>query len=286
VRFILGEILLEKRQLAIFLSPHFDDIPLSCGGMAARLSKAGARCIGLTVFTAPAPEGVLLSAFAQELHDRWERDSPDKRPVNEVRRDEESAAMRLLGLETTWLDLPDAVYRSSPSGEHYYANRDSLLGSKVAPDERRMLVPFISSEIARVTQEAGAKGRVRVFAPLGVGGHVDHKLVYMAARRLGPRYGVLYYEDYPYAAKEGALAARLGEIGLPMQGRLISISDLIGLKIAAIARYKSQVPMLFDGEDKMPAAVRAYAQSVAGPTGGLQYAERYWHIPSLYLIKT
>ena len=95
--------------LAIFLSPHFDDIALSCGGMAARLSRMGARCLGVTVFAAPAPDGGVLSPFAEELHGKWRGASGQTiAAINEVRREEERAALRLLGLEPVWLDFPDA----------------------------------------------------------------------------------------------------------------------------------------------------------------------------------
>jgi LmbE family N-acetylglucosaminyl deacetylase len=275
---------MKSAPLAIFLSPHFDDIALSCGGMAARLSRAGARCIALTVFTAPAQSDVPLSGFAQLQHDWWEAaGGAAGKPINEVRRDEERAAVRLLDLEPVWLDLPDAPYRRGSSGDFFYTSNDALMGGIVAPEERRQLVRDISREVSRITRESGVRGRVRVFAPLGVGGHVDHKLVFLAARRLGPRYGVLYYEDYPYAAREGALGTRLDELATTMQARVTSISDLIGLKIAAIARYKSQLDVLFGSADAMPAAVRAYAQSVAAQSG-TGMAERYWYIPPSYII--
>ncbi len=107
--------------LAIFLSPHFDDIALSCGGVAARLSRMGARCIGITIFTAPAPEGVPLSPFAAGMHSEWERTGGGTaKAVNEVRREEERAAMRLLNLEPVWLDLPDAPYRRGSDGRYLY----------------------------------------------------------------------------------------------------------------------------------------------------------------------
>jgi LmbE family N-acetylglucosaminyl deacetylase len=276
---------MESAPLAIFLSPHFDDIALSCGGMAARLSRSGARCIGLTVFAAPAPEGEPLSDFAQLQHSQWESaGSASAKPINAVRRDEERAAMHLLGLEPVWLDLPDAPYRRASDGQHFYTSNEKLMSGTPALEERHLLVPRIAGEIARVARETGVRGRVRVFAPLAVGGHVDHLLVFLAARRLGPRYGVLYYEDYPYAAREGTLAARLDALHMPMQARITSISDLIGVKIAAIARYKSQLNGLFEPVDSMPSAVRSYAQSVGQSAGGVNYAERYWHLPASYNI--
>ena len=269
---------------AIFLSPHFDDIALSCGGMAARLSKIGARCIGITVCAAPAAVHEPLSPFAEFLHGQWESASgSDIEAINEVRRQEEQVALKLLGLEPVWLDIPDAIYRRGTSGNHLYASKDGIFG-KVAPEERRLFVPRITEEIRRVARESGAKGRVRVFAPLGVGNHVDHQLLFWSARRLGPRYGVLFYEDYPYAARPGALQARLEALRLPAQPRLVPISEQIGIKIAAISRYKSQLDILFGGGEGMPAEVRAYCKAVAGGSGEGQYAERFWHMPTVWSV--
>jgi LmbE family N-acetylglucosaminyl deacetylase len=294
-------------QTAIFLSPHFDDIALSCGGMAARLARVGARCIGLTVFAAPSREGDVLSPFAQEQHLMWESGAGQGGAgINEVRREEERQALKLLGLQPVWLDFQDAPYRRGLAGEHLYNSNEELFG-RVAQEERDILVPRIAGEIRRVASEAGARGRVRVFAPLGVGNHVDHQIVFWAARLLGPRYGVLFYEDYPYAAKDDALVARLRSLGVPStpplqnpkskhptstvfgtnpKSRIMPISEVIGVKVAAIARYKSQLGGLFGGSEAMPGAVRAYAQSVAGDPAGRQYAERFWQLPAVWVVVT
>ncbi|HET9495537.1 MAG TPA: PIG-L family deacetylase, partial [Chloroflexia bacterium] len=177
---------MDRAPLVLFVSPHFDDIALSCGAIAARLSRAGARCIGLTVFASPAPQSIELSPFARELHDKWEQAAGTTvEAINEVRRAEEQAAMRLMGLEPGWLDFPDAPYRRSAEGRAFYTSDEQLFG-RPAPEERRDLVPRIADEIRRVAAEAGgAMGRVRVYAPLGVGMHVDHQLTFAAARRLG-----------------------------------------------------------------------------------------------------
>jgi LmbE family N-acetylglucosaminyl deacetylase len=272
--------------LVIFLSPHFDDIALSCGGIAARLARSGARCIAVTVCAAPAPSADSLSDYALQMQTRWESASHagGEQAINEVRREEERQAARLLGIEPRMLDLPDAPYRRGSKGEHLYTS-DADLFAIVAPQERRTLVPSIAEEVARIAREVGIRGRPRVFAPLGIGHHVDHQLVFWAARRLGPRYGVLFYEDYPYATREGALRERIQELRLPMQPRLTPITDLIGVKIAAIARYKSQLEILFGSSEAMPAAVRAYAQSVAGASPATQYAERFWYIPPIYTLR-
>ncbi|MEP6774826.1 MAG: hypothetical protein ABJA50_04450, partial [Chloroflexota bacterium] len=86
--------------------------------------------------------------------------------------------------------------------------------------------------------------------------------------------------------RQGALEARLAEIGLPAQPLVTPVSDLVGVKIASIARYKSQLGVLFGSDAEMPAAVRAYFQSVAMSTGApeQEYAERVWRLPSVYSL--
>jgi LmbE family N-acetylglucosaminyl deacetylase len=219
------------------------------------------------------------------MHEEWAASGGrEEIPINSVRREEEQSAMRLLGLEPVWLDLPDAPYRRGAGGETFY-NSDLDLFGRVAPEERKLLVPAMARAISRVASEAGARGRVRVYAPLGVGHHVDHQLSFRAARRLGPRFGVMYYEDYPYAGKEGALRARLEELGLPARPRVMPIAEQIGIKIAAINKYKSQLDVLFGSSALMPRSVRAYAELVAATSSpSLQYAERFWHLPPTYTL--
>ena len=248
------------------------------------MAKLGARCIGLTVFAAPAPDDTPLSPFAARLHEEWERaGGQSMKAINEVRRDEERAALRVLGLEPVWLSFQDAPYRYSTGGNHFYTSDEGLFG-RVAPEERRELAPRIAAEVRRIAREAGARGPVRVFAPLGVGNHVDHQIVFSAARLLPPRYGVLFYEDYPYSMKPGALESRLRHLvgsGLTLELRATQITDLIGVKIAAIMRYKSQLPILLGSSEAMPGAVRAYGEAVAGGAG---YGERFWYAPPLYTL--
>jgi LmbE family N-acetylglucosaminyl deacetylase len=250
----------------------------------------GAHCIGITVFAAPHDESVPLSPFMQEMHEGWERAAGmPAQAINAVRRREEDAAMRVLGLHHEWLDFMDAPYRRDEAGEYPYASSESLFGTPVR-EERVRLAAEIAEKVRAIATHAegrlGTRGRVRVFAPLAVGRHVDHQLVFLAARRLGPRFGVLFYEDYPYAARAGALQARLAELGMPAQARATPISDLIGVKIASIARYKSQLEMLFVTGDAMPEAVRTYTGGVAADAGWAgEYAERVWQLPPVYALR-
>ena len=79
-----------------------------------------------------------------------------------------------------------------------------------------------------------------MFAPLGVGRHVDHLL----ARTVGERLGAVLYADFPYTARdpEGEAVAA----GAAARGR--GPTDLAA-KRPVIAGYRTQVDALFpDGE--------------------------------------
>ncbi len=90
----------------VFLSPHYDDVALSCGGTITALAKAGAHPLIVTCFGGSPPGR--LSDFAQRMHERWQVDAET---AIAVRRAEEVVAAALLGGQTQWLDFPDAIYR-------------------------------------------------------------------------------------------------------------------------------------------------------------------------------
>ncbi len=254
---------------AVFLSPHFDDVALSCGGLAA--ARPGSLC--LTLFAAPPPPGVPLSAFAQELHDRW--GTSDLGAGNALRRAEERAATARLGLALALLDYPDAVYRPGR-----YESEAAIFGA-LDPAEAD-LPAALADDIAAALAAHGVGADVPVYAPLGLGHHVDHQLTYQAAGLLAARgRPVYYYEDFPYAARPGAHAARFAELGGAFTAHLVPIDATIAAKIAAIRAYASQISSLFPGADAVGPAVRAYAEAVVqgGPapaTPGTRFAERYW----------
>src|SRR5215212_11067849 len=76
-----------------FVSPHYDDITLSCGGTVARVAQAGLRAEVTVVFGAEPDRAMPLSPFAQHLHARWGLTSGRVA----TRRSEEVEAAALLG---------------------------------------------------------------------------------------------------------------------------------------------------------------------------------------------
>ena len=90
----------------VFLSPHLDDVVLSCGGLIYQLAQAGWVAQMITIFAGDPPPG-RLTPFAHSLHDRWAAEPA-------ARRDEDVYALRMLGAEAIHWPYPDAVYRRDP----------------------------------------------------------------------------------------------------------------------------------------------------------------------------
>lgn len=246
----------------IVLSPHLDDAALSLGGTIARLSAAGEPVLVVNICCGSPPIGAPISSFAAYQHARWQLPADE---AVDLRKAEDAAALARLGADSLQLELLDAIYRM-PSA---YIDDATLFGP-IAPDD-----PLV--ELVRPSLEAiiAASPAARVYAPLGVGNHVDHQAVYWVATELAAGAPVLYYEDFPYVAREGALAARLADHALQrLVPVVMPIDETLERKIAAVAAYESQLSTLFGDGGRMADVVAGYAASVAGRPGA--YAERLW----------
>src|SRR5690349_4048271 len=98
----------------LFLSPHYDDAVLSCGGLIHKLVGEGQRVVVRTVMGgAPSPQELPDTAIIRSLHERW---AAGENPV-EVRIKEDEAAVASLGASAEhmvyWMDC---VYRVSRKG--------------------------------------------------------------------------------------------------------------------------------------------------------------------------
>ncbi|HEV2235934.1 MAG TPA: PIG-L family deacetylase, partial [Ktedonobacterales bacterium] len=226
----------------IYLQPHFDDAALSCGGALGVQQMAGLRTLVITVFGGAPPAGTAISPFATQNLQRMGLSLDPKEAVRQ-RREEDAAALELLGADTLWLDYPDAILRGTPP---FYASEEALFGTVNSGDLN------IDSELATLLPRIHELAPLAViYAPLGIGHHVDHQLCCSAADRLAQRkVNVKFYEDFPYVSRSGALAARQKDLGISMEPEWVEISGVLRTKEEAIARYSSQVPQLFQGEDR------------------------------------
>ncbi len=240
----------------IYLSPHLDDAVFSCGGRIALQARAGMTVWVVTACTG-SPEGP-LSDFARALHEYWglaETDAPA------ARREEDRAALALLGAVAVHWDFRDCIYRRAPDGRSLYPNWESLWGP-LAEEDGEML-----EELTRRIAELPSSATLCV--PLGAGRHVDHRLVRQAAERTGRP--LVYYEDYPYAEEAGAVEEALGEGD--WEPEVVWLDEAaLEAKIAAARCYRSQISSFWADEADLTAHFRAYAAEV----GGGNPAERYW----------
>jgi LmbE family N-acetylglucosaminyl deacetylase len=256
----------------LFLSPHYDDVPLSAGATVRLLADRGLVPETLVVFGSEPDRDRPLSAFAEAMHERWGL------TANEViasRQAEEAAAAAELGAQTRVLPFQDAIYR----GDSYGSNED-LFGS---PSTEEASLPAAIAASLDLADSPDAT--TRIYAPLGVGKHVDHQIVHLAGLELAGRgWDVWFYEDIPYALRPMALDTRLAEIGAAT--RLEPVARIPARstwdrKIDAILRYPSQLETVFlqyvgvgTSREEINEALSAYAARA----GDGAMAERFWHL--------
>jgi hypothetical protein len=172
-----------------------------------------------------------------------------------------------LGARAAWWDLPDAVYRQDDEGGWPYGEEPALFGRLAPVDDG-----LVTALAERLSGLPGVGRRTLVFAPLGVGGHVDHQLVRLAAECW--RQGDLpwLYEDFPYAEDAGAAAAAVRpRVSWRAWRTRLSERHLLA-KAEAAAAYGSQLSTFWPSRHAMDAALRRFAER----TGGGAPAERCW----------
>jgi LmbE family N-acetylglucosaminyl deacetylase len=270
-----------------FLSPHPDDAALSCGGLIALLRARGEPVTIVTVFSGSGrldrltPYQRLALGFggddaaADETPDAVAA-APEPTPsgVMAIRRAEDEAHARFVGARIEFLDLPDAVFRG-------YEGDGQLMSPPRSDDP----APIVEMRAALVRLHPTA-----LYAPLSIGGHVDHRQVRRAAMVLLSEPGspypgqTLFYEDFPYSHNVGfetldqldpEIAAGLAP-GAALEPEYVQIGPVIDRKLEALRTYDSQLGRLFGpGGDRLPDAVCDRAARV-GELGGVGPAERYW----------
>ncbi len=210
----------------LYLSPHLDDAVISCGGLIAQQTAAGEPVSVLTVCAGDAPPGP-LSSFAQELRTRWgEAEGPIA-----SRRAEDRVACGRLDASVIHLDIPDAVYRRGEGGEVLYPSEQAVF-SLIHPQEADLAL-----RLTHLIKEAHPTA-TRLYCPMAIGGHVDHRITRRAAEHLDRQ--LWYYQDLPYAARGESIPP---DLGLPSGIEAtwpLSLGE-IDAWAAAVATYRSQL---------------------------------------------
>jgi LmbE family N-acetylglucosaminyl deacetylase len=236
----------------IYISPHFDDVVLSCGGVIYQQTSQGDEVVVVTVCAGDSKE-FPRSAFAIELEERWGTGDL----AVDIRRGEDKRACAMLGAEMIRLPIPDAIYRTSREGDPYYASEESILG-RLHPSESELV-----DEVALMLERECSQFSI-IYAPIGYGGHVDHRLTRKAIEQLGK--GTWYYRDFPYAIRGGAIPM---ELDLPDgEEILVHLSEVeISLWSEAVKEYRSQLSTFWSH----PNLIRDELEAAHNSLGGIPF---------------
>ena len=253
----------------LFLSPHFDDAVLSCGGTIHQLVAAG-ETVDVRTVMAGTPVRWPDSAFVQELHACWQGGT---NPVQARIQEDEAALHRIGAGASRMVNGYDCIYRMSRTGEALYPDKASIFGEIHLKDTIAALLPTIvlpDHEIPR-----------SIYAPLGAGHHVDHQIVRnwgIILKQYYPWVALKFYEEYPYTQEAQAVDKALSILQqlqsmLRLKLEVISLAETdIQGKLDAIACYKSQISSFWTDQQHMESATR---QSLLAAGGGIP-GERYW----------
>ena len=232
----------------VYISPHFDDAVLSCGGLIWEQSRSGMQVEIWTICAGDAPPGP-LSMLAQVCHFQWGTKTAEETVAR--RRLEDQEAVQQVGADAVHFSIPDCIYRRSPAGEWLYP--DDLF-VPLHPSEK-----VLASDIA-VAVNSELSPDDTLICPLAIGAHPDHVIVRSAAEQLGRP--LLYYADIPYLFDHPEALAPATE---RMEATFHPIpEDGIIHWQNGIAAYASQIPVLFHSEDRMQAIIHTFWEGQQG----------------------
>jgi LmbE family N-acetylglucosaminyl deacetylase len=234
----------------VYLSPHLDDVALSCGGLVWEQSQVGHQVIVLTVCAGNPPD-MPLSAFAKSLHDRWEA---GVEAIVERRR-EDLVSCQEMGARAIHLSIPDCIYRRSDDDDNPICDSEESLTDSSHHDEGDLIRRLCED----LRQFIPAEGEI--ICPLTLGGHVDHVLTRRAVEGLGR--DLWYYADYPYVDKNSAPVQRL--IGEGWTSKVFPVSCMgLDAWVRAVAAHASQISTFWTDSGAMRNALVEYYRQEMG----------------------
>ena len=180
----------------MFVSPHLDDAVFSCGALLAQLARTGPVTV-LTVFSSGLPPAKWALAARKSLRVLGISNAME---YFENRRAEDIAVLKEVGASWIHLGLTDALFRrvDATTGEGagraaYPTFRFDAARGRIATSDAAL-----AAQVGVMVREAvAATGATVVFAPLGVGRHVDHLITRNAVVVSGT--DAVYYSDFPYS---------------------------------------------------------------------------------------
>jgi LmbE family N-acetylglucosaminyl deacetylase len=186
------------------------------------------------------------------------------------RRAEDRAAFHKLRADVAHMPFLDCIYRAGPTGDPLYPGPTDMFGAFNPADEG--IIDALAEAFVKLPAAE------QIYVPLGVGRHIDHRVVRQAAERVFN--DLAYYEDYPYTMTPGAL-----EEALPSNRRGEWSAETTWLtetalktKIDAVAAYRSQLSSFFAGHDDLVTKLREEGRRVLAETEAAGESAPNWSV--------
>ena len=238
----------------IFLSPHFDDVVLSVGGMVWELSQGGNVVEVWTICAGDPPFDRPLTAYGEMLHALWEL--PDDVPYR--RSLEDAACCRVLGAAGyRRYTVPDNIYRYFPGSDENVVKEPEDNQGPLEPLEAYLIPPvadFLRKNIAPGWE---------VVSPLAIGHHRDHVITRKAVDQLG--IPVWHYIDFPYVIAGEYQVEDFVPDSAEKYAVEVANSGLRAWQ-DGFACHHSQIPLIFSDEEEARAAIGRYHKAGNGLT--------------------
>lgn len=239
----LGKLLREivrKKKPCYFFSPHLDDAVLSCGSLLSYLSGKTPVTV-VTVFTKASEKPYTFSAkrFLKKCNEN------DAELLFKKRKSEDTLAMNTLRISSIHCGMVDGTWRKKsslskvrkkvgkifPELLYRYPTFFHVSSGKLSGDD------LVFSKELRASLKKYIPKNAVIFAPLGIGNHIDHVLV----RKVFSGFpNIIYWSDFPYNVTKKPDEAFVRNYRLKMFSFKSDKS-----KLDLIKCYASQIPSLF-----------------------------------------
>lgn len=214
------------------VSPHYDDVPLSLG--QSLRDGVLSRCrVHVRV------------AFGRSNWTSWVHPTPARAPyVSLWRKGEESAASLLFGYRWTAAGWEEVLLRTGDGDPEHILDTGRDLSEEP-------LIAELASWLRDVVETpADGERPDLLLVAAGLGGHVDHRILALAAASLVGRVGcpIGFYEDRPYVVylDEAERDAQLAPLGLALEPTDVSGPPQRSTQMWARRCYPSQMAPFFE----------------------------------------
>ena len=165
---------MSSNKIIIYVSPHLDDAIISSACHIFTKVNEGFRVIIITVFTDP---GIKVDEKVKGHYSQ--------------RKSEDYDSAKILGAEVVHLNYVDAPYRKKN-----FVNFNTILFHDTLSKND---LPFVNEIADKLFSFFLYFNPLEIYFPLGVGGHIDHHIVFICSRfELMKKFKIYYYEDMPY----------------------------------------------------------------------------------------